>query len=100
MFFPLNKFKVVGHSMEPAFKEGNRILVNRLAYLFSRPKPNDIVAIKHPRERDKILLKIIKMSLPKNQYFVVGINPSDSCDSRNFGSISKDLIFGKVWFSY
>jgi len=86
--------------MEPLFKAGDRVVINRLAYLFSKPKPGDLVAIEHPKERNKILLKKIKKIISEDQYFVVGTNPSDSCDSRSFGLVGKELIIGKVWFSY
>ena len=86
--------------MEPLFKAGDRVVINRLAYLFSQPKPGDIVAVKHPKERNKILLKKIKKYAPNNTYFVVGENKSDSEDSRFFGKVGKNLIFGKVLFRY
>jgi nickel-type superoxide dismutase maturation protease len=98
--FSFSRFKIAGHSMEPLFKAGDRVIINRLAYIFTKPRVGDIVAVRNPKERNKILLKKIKNEQPKNQYFVVGINPVDSHDSRTFGSVGKDLILGKVWFRY
>jgi signal peptidase I len=34
--------------------------------------------------------------IPANQYFVMGDNRTDSCDSRYWGPISRSLIVGKV----
>jgi signal peptidase I len=34
--------------------------------------------------------------VPADDYFVLGDNRADSCDSRYFGPIPKDLIVGKV----
>ena len=34
--------------------------------------------------------------MPANQYYVMGDNRTDSCDSRFWGPISKSLIVGKV----
>jgi signal peptidase I len=34
--------------------------------------------------------------IPANDYFVMGDNRTDSCDSRYWGPISKSLIVGKV----
>ncbi len=41
--------------------------------------------------------KIIK--LDSNEFFVLGDNRTSSKDSRSFGSLNKDLIIGKYWFS-
>jgi signal peptidase I len=34
--------------------------------------------------------------IPPNDYYVMGDNRGDSCDSRYWGPISKSLIVGKV----
>ena len=86
--------------MEPLFKAGDQVVINRLAYLFSPPKPGDIVAVRHPEKRDIILLKKIEICTPNNTYYVVGENKSDSEDSCSFGKVGKNLIFGKVLFRY
>ena len=39
----LSKFKISGHSMEPTFKNGDKILATNIFYLFKSPKVNDIV---------------------------------------------------------
>ena len=36
----------------------------------------------------------------ENEIFALGDNRNNSYDSRNFGPISKDLVFGKVVFKY
>ena len=86
--------------MEPTFKDGDRVIINRITYLFARPKPSNIVALKHPKKRNKILLKKIKKVSSGDQFFVVGENKSDSEDSRYFGKINKGSIIGKFWFRY
>ena len=39
-----------------------------------------------------------KVTLAENEYFVLGDNRSFSSDSRQWGSLSKELIIGKVFF--
>ncbi len=86
--------------MEPLLKEGNRVLINSLAYLFSKPKLGDIVAFQAESQRGRILLKKINKCLPNNQYFLVGTNKNDSLDSHQFGAIKQEKILGKYLAKY
>jgi len=85
--------------MEPLFKEGDRIVINRWAYIFSKPTPGDFVTFEHPNKKGKVLLKKIK-KVVGDESLVTGINENDSEDSRRFGKIKGDKILGKVWFKY
>ena len=38
------KISVIGESMEPAYQNGQKVLVNRYAYLLSSPKAGDVIA--------------------------------------------------------
>lgn len=35
--------RVIGSSMSPKFEDGDQLLINRFIYIFSDPKPNDII---------------------------------------------------------
>lgn len=41
-----------------------------------------------------------EMVLPKGEYFVMGDHRSISSDSRDFGPVDRDLIYGKAVFVY
>ena len=78
--------------MEPCFKEGDYVLANKL---FFSLKKGDVVVIRHPKNREKFLLKRINKVLG-NKYIASGDNKKYSIDSRHFGPINKDLIVGKL----
>ena len=77
--------------MEPKFKDGDMVLVNRLSYFFSKLKHGDVVVLKH---REYIIKRI--KAIDRDKIFVVGDNKDDSADSRKFGWINKKEIVGKV----
>jgi signal peptidase I len=41
-----------------------------------------------------------EMIIPKDEYFVMGDHRSISSDSREFGAVKRDLIYGKAAFVY
>lgn len=85
----LQKFKILGHSMEPTFINGSEVLVSSISYFFSKPKQEDIVVFKY---LNKILIKKIK-KIKSNSYFLEGDNIKDSL---NVGWILRKDIIGKV----
>ena len=95
--FPIARFKIKDKSMEPTVKAGDYVLVNKLAYIFGKPSKGDIVVLKHPKEKDRFLIKRISRVTNSDEYYIVGDNKDYSQDSRHFGSIKKNSIVGKVW---
>ena len=57
LVFICQQYLVKGPSMEPTLHEGDRLLVEKVSYLFSKPKRGDIVVIKH--EYPKRIIKRI-----------------------------------------
>ncbi len=88
----LSRFKIVGHSMSPKFRENDNVLVSSLPFLFSSPKKGDVVVFE---KFNRLYIKRIK-KLKEEMYFLVGDNKKDSQDSRRFGSVSRQQIRGKV----
>lgn len=82
--------------MYPTLKPGTNVLVNRLSYLFAKPKVTDIVGLIDPRDK-KVLIKRIS-EIKNGKYFVLGDNPKESTDTRTFGWIGKKDIIGKVTY--
>ncbi|HMS22308.1 MAG TPA: signal peptidase I [Candidatus Levybacteria bacterium] len=91
----LGIFKITGHSMEPTIKNGDSVLA---VGMFSIKKGDVIVFQNDSKYFVKRVAAIIG-----DKVKVLGDNPEDSFDSRNFGEIEKDVIIGKVikkfkWF--
>jgi signal peptidase I len=51
----LKAFEVFDVSMQPAYREGDYILVNRLSYLFEAPKQGDLIAFYSPGSGHQLL---------------------------------------------
>ncbi len=76
--------RVIGLPGETISSRGNVILINGhpLAQPWFTPVP--------------LGPPITTQKIPPNQYFVMGDNRADSCDSRYWGTVSRNLIVGKV----
>lgn len=88
----LSKFKIEGHSMEPKLRNGEKVLVSFISYLFNKPKVNDIILFKI---NDIFYIKRIKQK-KNNKFIVAGDNGKDSFDSKSFGNIYQNQIIAKV----
>ncbi len=97
---PFIRFQVEGESMTPAFSPGERVLVNRAAYWFSKPRPGDSVVVRDPRRQERLLFKRIDRPAGTDGWLVLGDNTKASTDSRTFGPVGPELIVGKVFFRY
>ena len=102
---PVSRYEVDGPSMEPAYRAGDRLLVNRLAYLRRHPAVGDIVVVRDPEREGRLLLKRIAPA-PVGvrpglaRFWLLGDNAAESRDSRAFGPVHRRLIVGKAWFKH
>ncbi|MEX0877532.1 MAG: nickel-type superoxide dismutase maturation protease [Candidatus Spechtbacterales bacterium] len=94
-YSPIFRYTVKGNSMEPHIKEGAKVYVSRLAYLFVDPEPEEIVVVNHPKEKFPIV-KRIKEVTEEGHFIVEGDNSEHSTDSRDFGPIQRRHIIGRV----
>lgn len=88
----LSRFKVSGHSMEPAIPAKSTLLASSVPYIFRKPNVGDVVVFK---SLGKIFVKRIEKK-EGQQYFLAGDNMSDSLDSRKLGWVRREDILGKV----
>lgn len=102
------RVEVVGESMLPALRPGDRLLLLRL------PVPRGaVVAVTDPREPERVLVKRVA-SLPGGEailpgggqmqagsgYLVLGDNPRASTDSGDFGPVPRRLLRGRAVYRY
>ena len=91
----LSYFTVKEQSMEPWVREGDFVVVNRMSYLFSKPRVGHVVVARHPKKPSMLLLKRIVRE-QKDRYWLEGDCASKSTDSRHFGWLKRDFLIGKV----
>jgi nickel-type superoxide dismutase maturation protease len=102
--FPIARFVVADESMQPAYRPGDRLALNRLAYLLRGPRVGDVVVLRDPEMPSRYLVKRIARAgrgpSRARRYEVLGENAPYSRDSRAFGAVPRRSIIGKVWFKY
>jgi signal peptidase I len=96
---PISRYVVEGPSMLPAYRPGERLLVNRLAYVRRSPVAGDVVVIRDPERRGRLLLKRVGAA-PDGAVYVLGDNAEESRDSRHFGAVPRGAVVGKAWRRY
>ena len=91
----VRRVEVVGDSMLPALRPGDRLLVLRPA----RARPGAIVAVTDPRLASRTMVKRVAARGPKG-VTVLGDNAAASTDSRQLGPLAPAAIRGRAFYRY
>ncbi len=91
--------------MEPSYRAGERLLVDRRAYRRRPPAVGDVVVLRDPAQPRRHLVKRIAQApegvdAGSSRVWVLGDNAAASRDSRAFGAVPRTAIIGRVWFRY
>ncbi|GAA2472071.1 hypothetical protein GCM10010406_04680 [Streptomyces thermolineatus] len=88
---PLGVAEVVGPSMVPTLRHGDRLLVRYGAPV----RAGDVVVLRHPLQQD---LLIVKRAAGRRDggWWVLGDNPYAEPDSRQFGAVPEELVLGRA----
>jgi len=125
IIFLYQPVRVEGTSMLPVLEDQDRLFINKIAYRVGEIHQGDVVVFEYPRDHTKSYIKRVialpgdriridhgqvyvnsvpltqpEMVLPPHEYFVMGDHRSISSDSRDFGPVDRDLIYGKAVFVY
>jgi nickel-type superoxide dismutase maturation protease len=92
---PVRRVEVVGDSMVPALRPGERLLVLRVA----PARVGDVVAVADPRLPHRILVKRVAALGPEG-VTVLGDNPVASTDSRLLGPVAPAAVRGRAVYRY
>lgn len=92
-------YTVPSQSMSPSIEKNDMIIVDTWAYLDSPPQTGDIVVFNKSDISEHVFVKRIDQVRQKRaslQLFLLGDNPNQSSDSRQFGWLDASFIKGKV----
>ena len=109
-------WRVEGSSMEPALRDGDRVIVKLWSAGRPLPRPGDVVVLRGPGD-EEIVKRVARDPFPGDgavyppawiptisplepSYLLLGDNPPASSDSRTFGRIPRHRIVGKVIWRY
>jgi nickel-type superoxide dismutase maturation protease len=91
------RIAVHGVSMAPALQPGDRLLLVPAWRL----RAGDVVAVRDPRDRSRLLVKRISaVDRRASLVTVLGDNPGASTDSRTFGPVPGQSVAGRAVFRY
>ena len=118
------RVRVEGPSMEPALRDGDRVLVDSLTYHLRPPERGEVVLARVPSVPGGMVIKrvvalsgdgvcpaasgetcdcgggVVISHVDANHYYLVGDNRGESVDSRRFGPVERRRIVGRVWYRY
>ncbi len=97
----VRRVAVVGGSMHPTLREGDRLVVVVAVWGRCRLAPGDVVALRDPREPWRVLVKrVAAVDRAADVLEVRGDAPDASTDSRTFGPVPMTSVVGRVVYRY
>ena len=82
--------------MLPLLNPGDEVLINPKVYKKILPSPGDIVIARHPHRPDVRLVKRVASVTANGLCILIGDNPQESTDSRDFGPVPAEKLLGQV----
>lgn len=86
--------------MLPALRPGERVLFDRLAYVFEGPRVGDVVLARHAGRSGVRMIKRVAEVIGEGELVLLGDNADESTDSRTLGAFRRGDIVGRAWVVY
>lgn len=87
-------FLIDGNSMESTYKEGDKLLVNKITYNFTHPELNDVIVFYDPMDNTVLIKRII--ALPNDSVEIIEgiifVNDAPLVDEHSFSPIATLLV--------
>ena len=96
MHWPIGRVKVAEHSMEPALRPGDWLLVRRTR----RIRPGQVVLARHPGRPEMLIVKRAARRVDGGWWLESDNPAAGAVDSRRFGAVPGPLIEGRVLARY
>ena len=96
MHWPIRRVKVAEHSMEPALRPGDWLLVRRTR----RIRPGQVVLARHPGRPEMLIVKRAARRVDGGWWLESDNPAAGAVDSHRFGAVPGPLIEGKVLARY
>jgi signal peptidase I len=90
----LQVIKVSGRSLDPAYRDGDYVLVSGMPFHLRSIRPGDAVVFQHPR-LGRLIKLVEHLEDVGNSVYVIGLDEFSN-DSRIFGAIPRNRVEGKV----
>jgi nickel-type superoxide dismutase maturation protease len=88
--------RVVGPSMSPTVRSGDRLLVRRVRSA-GAVRPGDVVVARFPSRPELLVVKRVRRAVPEG-HWVEGDNQFVADDSRAFGpAVVVGRVVGRLW---
>src|SRR5580692_7586472 len=108
IIFLYQPVKVEGTSMAPLLSDQERIFINKFVYRFEPIELRGGRLYVNGKEQKEIYIppsfldgsSYGPISIPSENYFVMGDHRDSSNDSRVFGPVGRPYIYGKAVFAY
>jgi nickel-type superoxide dismutase maturation protease len=91
---------VIGESMEPTLQDRDRVIVDVWTYNRRPPRPGEIVLLSPPGRDGVLLVKRVIRVLENGELWVEGDRRAASSDSREWGSVARERVVGRVVCRY